>query len=488
MTRSRWFFVLGLSGVAVLAVGLRLWISAHAWFGYDDFYFLEWVQSPRWSWREVFVPSKPHTIAAYRPLGLDAYFYLNFSLFGWNAFGYYASALVLQLAAAAVVFRLALQLEFGTRAASLAALFMACSGPTLTATYAVNEHNYLSAALCYALTLSLFLDYQKTDQRRALLGSSAALLIGVLSNDACITLPALLFAIAFLAAWRSNSAEARLWALVESGRTALRRTWPHLLIGGLFVDFWLCGVPRDTISWNYFYQPDFGLDTFINTFGNLVHVFGGVWRVGLFVAAAALVLWSGAGRMPSGVLPFAWLALGFVPFAVLAFSATRFALVQLPAAALCAAWLAMAVTSRLRSEWQQNVALVAIACALVPWEGALDVVRDPPGRTQREAYLVAKDVLPQQSRACITVVCGTRGLASPADCALFRDEIFGGALFNAIVPERHLEVEFQNALLDVYASSHQALQDCFRFDLRADRSLVPSEEPSASHAVLSQAD
>ena len=491
MTRARLSYLIGLGCIAALAFGLRLWISAHAFFTTDDFYFLELVQSPRWSWREVFLPTHSRFVAAYRPLGLDGYFYWNFALFGWSAFGYYVTAILLQCATAAVVFRIARQLDFEPRSALLAALLTACAGPTLSASYAVNEHNYLCAALFYASSVMWFIDYQAFRRRHTLLLSSAAMLAGTLSNDVCATLPILLFGIAFAGAWgerESVAGEPRWQAAVDCSRSALASTWPHFILAALFVDFLLYGVPRASLNW--FYEPDFGLDAISNTLDNLANVFGG--RLRLLALALALVVvfvfWRGPRLrgVASGALPLSWLLLGFLPFAILAFPATRFALLQLPAAALCVAWLGGAVVRRVRGEWRQSAALLALACLCIPWEGTFALLRSPPGQAQREAYLVAKPVLSGRSLDCVRVLCGGEGQANMSECASFRDTIFGGALFRAMLPQRAVLIEFEDARLNM--GPYYAQMECVRFELQRDLRLVPLAEPAATHATLSHAD
>jgi hypothetical protein len=488
MSRARLGFVVGLGGIAALAFGLRLWISAHAWFSYDDFFFLDLVQSPRFSWREVFLPTHPRLIAAYRPIGLDGYFYWNFALFGWSAFGYYLSALTLQCATSAVVFRIARQLQFEPQSALLAALLAACAGPSVFATYAVNEHNYLCAALCYTLAVTWFIDYRTFRRPYTLILSSMALCVGVLSNDVCATLPILLFGLAFAGDYRERepvAGEPRWQRAVDSTRAALGSTWPHFVLAALFVDFRLCGVPKRQLDW--FYEVDFGLDAIGNTFGNLANVFGGKLRLLVLAALVVFVVWRGRKlRAASGLLSLSWLLLGFLPVAVLALPATRFALLQLPAAALSVAWLGGELSRRIRDDGQKAAALLALACLCIPWEGAIELLRSPPGQLQREAFLVAKKVLPGRSLDCVRVLCAGEGMAKLGDCGTFKEKVFGGALFQALVPQHLVQVEFEDARL--HMDPYYAQMECVRFELRPDLTLVPLAEPAASHATLSQAD
>jgi hypothetical protein len=487
MSRPQLGFVVGLACIAALAFGLRLWISAHAFFSYDDFYFLEMVQSPRWSWREVFVPTHTRFIAAYRPFGLDGYFYWNFALFGWNAFGYYMSAIVLQCATAAVVFRIARQQDFEPRIALLATLLAACAGPSVFATYAVNEHNYLCAALCYALSVTWFLEYQNYRRPHALILSTVAMLVGTLSNDVCATLPILLFGIAFADAWakRERVLGAPRWqAPLDCSRNALASTWPHFMLAALFVDFLLCGVPRTSLNW--FYEADFGLDAIGNTIGNLAYTVGGKPRLLALALLTLFVFWRGRKlRAASGVLAASWLLLGFLPFAVLALPASRFALLQLPAAALCVAWLGSVLDRRIHGESFRNVSLLALACLCIPWEGSFELLRSPPGQLQRAAFVVAKNTLSGRNPDCVRVLCAGEGMANLGECGTFKEKVFGGALFRAVV-QHEMPVEFEDARL--HMDPYYAQMECVRFELRPDLTLVPLAEPAASHATLSQAD
>jgi hypothetical protein len=171
---------------------------------------------------------------------------------------------------------------------------------------------------------------------------------------------------------------------------------------------------------------------------------------------------------------------------VLALPATRFALLQLPAAALCVACVASALIRRLPGENKQNAALLALGCLCIPWEGAVDVMRAPPGRIERQAYLLASQILPQRSGGCVQVLCGAEGLASSADCAQFRERTFSGALFQAVVPTRRLHVEFEDPRLNMSAYYQEPMTDCIRFELRRDQRLVLGTGPVASHAALSR--
>jgi hypothetical protein len=485
MSRTARIFWIGLLGIAALAFGLRISISTNTWFLSDDFYFLHLIQKPGWSWSEVFVPTRVRFVAGYRPLGLDGYFYWNFSLFGFNALGYYASAMAIQCATAAVVFRIVRQFELDPRCASLAALLTACAGPSLTASYAVNEHNYLCAALCYALTITWFLDYLTLRRPRALALSSVALLVGLLSNEVCATATVLLFGIAFAREMRAAAGLGVRDACIASGKRALAVTWPHFMVAALFVDFLIDGVPR-AAALNWFYEVDFGLDTLSNTLGNLRNVFGGQLRLFAIVALTLILSWRARRRFGEpGWFAVSWLIVGLLPFAVLAFPATRFALLQLPAAALCVACLADALIRSIRGEQRQNAALLALACLCIPWEGTINVMKAPPGRLEHQAYLLASQVLPRNESECVQVLCGAEGLASSAECARFRDHTFSGALFRAVVPARPLHVEFEDARLNMGAYYQQPMHDCVRFELRSDQRLVLLTNSAEPHAALS---
>jgi hypothetical protein len=440
-------FNIAAGAIAVFVMGLRLWVAAHEWFIADDFYFLHYLQSDAWSWGEVFLPSQPRMIAAYRPLGLETYYFMSFQLFGWNVLGYYAVGLLIHVATASVAWRIGRQLGFERRLAIGVALLVLASSPGFTAAYMVAVHNYLLAGLFYALSVSWFLRQLCEPKSRWQLLSCSALLIGLLCNDFCATFPA----VALAASIRQHGLAFRRDALLRH----VRALWPPALVTALFLDFRINGVPLRQEGW--FYEVDFGLDMLWNSGGNLAYVAGGPWQLaGLLLALAASAVWLLRGRdappapwraQATRNLSFclAWLGAVLFPFAVLAFPHPRFALAaQVPFVLVLGAALDRLFALPRVPAWLPSGVLVLVLAA-IPWSAVLDHVSHPDAAPHKKSFaLVQKDFATAAAPVEHVEVCyGGAGLADDKTFDRFRWETFGGALVRAAAPQWTIEVAFR---------------------------------------------
>lgn len=460
-------------GATVL--GLRLWIASREWFLADDFYFLDYVQRPDWSWAELFLPTEARLIAAYRPLGLEGYFFAGFQAFEWWAFGYYMLGLATQLSTAALCARIARQLGLSTSAALIAAMVVTCAGPGLTATHAVNVHNYLLAGLCYALGVSLGLDALH-GKRFAQAGTCAALAIGVLCNEMCASLP-LVLAIA-------AACQARVEGLRERLLRAAQAALPTAIVVGLFVDFRASAVPLRQEGW--FYEVDLGIDMLWNAAGNLALVVGGPIAL---AALSALLLGGVIALAKRGILRDAlathgaplwiagsWLAVSILPFSVLAFPHPRFALFALAPFGLLAGTVLDAVLERAaRPSWVVLGALAMIALA-VPWSDAIAHGLYPEGAANRASVAMLRALLQAHRGAPpngFEIAYGGARLADEEQLERFRWETFGGGLVHAVSPGKPLQVAF----VDVSRPNEpptQPCDNCLRLYLRPSLQLTAS--------------
>jgi hypothetical protein len=479
MTRSLRTFCWCVLLVLTLGIGLRLAISAREWFIKDDFFFLAMIQNSHWTFREALLPTRTRLIAAYRPIGLDAYFLLNFALYGWNALGYYVTGLVLQALSAWMLVRMALGYRLDPRVALSAGALVLLAAPSTLASYAVAEHNYICAATCYSVCLTALLAELRRPRLWQRLLSYAVLTLGLLSNEVCATLPA----VALLAAYLQVPGDTRRVRL----RSAAGATWPYFVIAGLYIDFKLSGVPSRQRDW--FYDVDVSSDMLGNLFGNLAHVHGGAGMLVAVAAAAALVVWAtirgklaplGTGAKAAVLVGSAWMLATSLPFAVLALPASRFALLQLPAAVLLWAVILDTAIKALRPQLQ-SYALLAAIVLLTPWPRMLHALDAPRGAAFRRAYEVVARDLPASESSCVTIVCDSPELASRPQCEAFRDGTFGGALWRAVVPERWLDIEFTdettlNASPDQFA--------CLRYYLTPELALT-HEPPRLARARAS---
>jgi len=476
MTRPLRIFGWGALLVVGVGLGLRLAISAREWFISDDFFFLHMIQEPHWSFREALLPTRPRLIAAYRPIGLDAYFLLNYALYGWNALGYYVSALALQGITAFMLARIALGYGLDLRVACTVSALVLLAAPSTLTSYAVAEHNYICAAAAYTTCLAALLAELRRPRVIRRVGAYAALCLGLLSNEVCATF----FAVAWLAAYLQSSADTRWLRL----RASLAVTWPYLVITGLYIDFKSSGVPMRQENW--FYEVDIGSDMLGNLLGNLAHVHGGYLTLSAVGLIAAWWVWGrargtfaplGRGPRAAALVGAAWLLATSLPFAVLALPASRFALLQLPAAALLWGVLLEAALPRVRPAIQ-SYALLAALILFTPWLRMLHALEAPRGEMFRRAHQVISRELPASASLCVTVICDGPALASSRACETFRSGSFGGALWRAVVPDRLLSVQFTPAAALV--DEPEAL-DCLRYYLTPELALT-REPPHLAHA------
>jgi hypothetical protein len=466
-----WALVLALG----LGLGLRLAIAAREWFIADDFFFLAQVQDAHWSFREALLPTRSRTLAVYRPIGLDGYFLLNFALYGWNAFGYYLSALALQALTALALFRIALHYRLDARVAWTLFPLVLLAAPSTLASYAVAEHNYICAALGYSTCLAALIADLTRPRGWLRWSSYVALVFGLLSNEVCTTLP--------WVAWVAAFVELRHQARVARLRRACAITWPYFALTGLFVDFKLSGVPTRQDTW--FYDVDISSDLLGNLLGNLALVHGGNLLLALVAAAAGLLVVRarrgqagtfGHARVAALLVFGAWLLATSLPFSVLAVPASRFALLQLPAAALLWAVLLDFAFTYTSPKLQPALLLLALT-VLVPWPRMLSLLEAPRGTAFRRAYEVLARDLPASDANCVTVVCN----ASRHACADFNHGTRGGALWRAVVPNRTLSVEFSDAT----ALDKRASERCLRYYLTTELALT--REPPAPVGVQARA-
>jgi len=472
-------FLLGAIALAVVIVGLRLAIGAREWFYGDDFFFLTWVREAHWSWRETFIPSSARWIAAYRPLGLDGYYVANFALFGWNAFGYYVTGLLLQALTGYAVFRIARYYGLDLRVALASGLVMLVAKPSSTATYEVANHNYICAAMATALALLWFLDYLRSGRARERWASCSMLAIAVLCNEISAGMPFT----AFVAALFVHSGP-----LPARARKSARDLWPHLAVVVLFLDFRVSGVPTRQLNW--FYDVDVSLDMLSNTRGNLELVMGGKLEFCAAVGLLALVVWSRFASHRRGV-PFdassqlvqlalvgaVWLGIMLLPFAVLALPTARFALALLPPAALLLGAIWEALLPRLRPAFRSPALLLALAL-LAPWRESLEHLNTSRGAAYRDAHEIAVQALRANTKSsCVTVVCNGPGLANGSQCALFRDGAFTTAFWSSVDPHRALAIDYSEGGSEAFLEQVRNVHDCVRFYLQRDLT-VSTEPPS----------
>lgn len=160
----------------------------------------------------------------YRPLSNLANM-VDFSLWGWNPFGFHLTNLLLHVLNVAFVYCLARLLMEGHYAAFVAALLFAVHPIHELSVLWIPGRGDLLCGLFYVLAVILWIRWRSHPRRALVLSSLLVFLFALLSKEMAISLPLLLFVIEFRFQWEERSHHLRQM-LVES----LRRSWPYFIV------------------------------------------------------------------------------------------------------------------------------------------------------------------------------------------------------------------------------------------------------------------
>jgi hypothetical protein len=443
-------FLLLSAAVGCAILGLYLWVISADWFLGDDFAFLAHVQRP-WSWLQVFLPLEHRFWWAYRPIGMDAYFYLCFKLFGWNASGFFGVTLAAHAITGIVLYRLARQLGFDIPAAVSAALLALSRFPSITNVTLACTFHYTAAVLFHLLSLSLFLDYSRSRRLVFQLGACFCFALALLCNELVLNLPCLLL----LASLYLDGFRLSLATITR----ALRACWPYFALAALFLAFRYLVIAE--VERPYLYVLGLDWHVPINSFVHLSILAGSSLSLLVALALMALAglglaparsrrreLWAHIARVWGLCLP--WLLAMLLPLSLIPFAMDRFTMPsQIPAALLfCvpldALWKAHAGRGRI-SRIALQVALPALLLASLPWYQVRVRAAFSRGPYMRALQQTVARAYPEpRPGTVIKILYGGKCRAEAGVAEQYRGDSFGGAAIYSRYPMKRILVLYED--------------------------------------------
>lgn len=223
---------LWLSGILVLEVLLFVWKSGHFFNGDSLFFFSHRIENLSDIWR---IFKGPDHLWQYRPLTYILFSFLLHPVFGRNILGYNLFPLIVHGANTLIVFGILRMLGLADRGAVLGAFFFGVHCVAFYVTYGVEFLPDFSYAFFYLLSVFLFLKFLHNDSRLTALFSLLSFVLSLLCKEAAVTLPAVLFAMAFLRGERGFSLP---WgSILRNLSLSFRRTSAFLLAGAAYLAF-----------------------------------------------------------------------------------------------------------------------------------------------------------------------------------------------------------------------------------------------------------
>lgn len=477
-------FWIAVAIVAFIILGLYIWIASVDWFAQDDFAFLFYVQQP-WSWTRVFFPLENPFWWTYRPLGMDTYFYAAFKLFGWNAQGFFAIAIVTHALTTGMVFRLGRQLGFDIRSAVFAALIAVSRFPSITNLTLACCFHYVAALFFMVLSLSLFLDYRHKSKPVFLLVACVAFLLGLLCNEFVLSLPFLIVLIALYE-------EPVLFSRVALFRIGLR-VLPFFVIAATFAMYRygiIAGSHRPG-----FYQFTVSWYVFLNALNILRFVFASrtAYYLGLSIGVVMIMAVGLAKQKPEQikstllrqhmvVLP--WLFGMSVVLGALPRAQERFAMtLQIPVALLFAIWLdALLVLYRSKFQRVLEIAIVVLLVVSLPWSQVVARAARPMGAWMRDFQQTIVNAYPNlPDGAVISVLYGGCGRADQRIAGEVNVLGYGPGVLRSIYPDRRIDIRYHDIFReeprDIFCST------CRYFELLPSREIKALSPRQAAHMV-----
>jgi hypothetical protein len=443
-------FFIALAGIALLFAGMCLLAASQESFIRDDFAFLAYVQRPHWSWAEVYLPIDDRWWWAYRPLGMQTYFYLCFQFFGLNAFGYFVVAIALHFATGYLGYRLMLRFGFDARIAAVGGLLCISRYPAMRDIFYGSVFHYIAAIFFSLLAMLSFLDYAREGRTSKWIASVFFLFLALLCNEFPVVLPAVLFALAL----HTDGIP------IDAGKVkqALIRSLPHWILVAIFLvyRFEIIAPVAANRAYGQSFDPIFLLTSLAE---QLVLLFADSLALsialGTFALAWALILRSEQGRslatswlMPLSLFCVAWMLAVMLPFAPLMVNHPRFSKpIEIPACILYAGALNVlwVVYSPGRRKLIEGLLLVLVLAAL-PTSLLWDRYHSPVGiHAQKLAGVVGGFDPPIPAHSRVVILYNAPGLASHAGGMKFKRETFGGtAALQAYYNDEMYKLDFHD--------------------------------------------
>lgn len=396
------------AGLALLLVAVFVWLAHGEYFYGDDLVFLRRARMPR-DWLSVFVSFKPRGWWSYRPLSIEVFFSALNATAGLDPFPHPLASVLTHLAAGALVYRIAVQLEVDRRVALVAGLLKVSMYPSLNGElFWISAFQTVLGTFFYLLTVTLFVDFLQEGGRNRRVAASVAMILALLSNELALTLPGPLV---LLAVFHGNGGVAtRL-------RAAIRACAPLVVILGAYLPFrywliWESFLPTPALN-----VPHLGWHVVTNV-RNFVRILTGrstapqLLLLALVAAGRLVAAWrrdGAAGTLARRtLLLWGWLRCAMVPFLGAYFLHHRAAIVlEAPFCLLIASHLdpiARAASTR-RGTRALEVAMAGLLLAPFPYRTIVDQARMPRGQVNRDLLaMLEREPLPLVQGTCVRLV------------------------------------------------------------------------------------
>jgi len=223
-----------LAAILVAEAVLFLWKCNHFFNGDSLFFFSHQVGN--WSdiWR---VFRSPDHLWQYRPLTFVIFSFLLKPLFGTNPLGYNIFPFFVHAANTLLVFGILRRLGLAERAALLGTFFFGAHSTAFYVTYGVAFLPDISYSLFYLLSVFWFVKYLRLERYRTMALSLLFFVLALFCKEAAITLPLVVFTIAFL--WREQGFDRRGESIARTAKYAFVRAFHFLFFGAVYLSFHL---------------------------------------------------------------------------------------------------------------------------------------------------------------------------------------------------------------------------------------------------------
>ena len=431
-------FAAGVGAVVAVFCAACLLVAQREWFVFDDFFFLRYVQEARpWVWLDPRVAMVERVWPFYRPLGMQTFYYVGLQLFGLNAVGFTALALLVDLLTGLLVLRIARWLGFGWPAAAASAVLAATRGPATYVLFEAFSFQYTSAVFFYALGVVCFLEHLRKGGLRYQVAGCVALGLGLFCNEVVLTLPGVLT----LAALITEDRSARTPGGPSSG--SLPSSWSSRAT-------WCSALP----CWPPWRCPPSTTTRSARTSRNLgrlfAYAFGGGPALGLAAVLATGIVWSAyrsettpprsLGRLLEvHLLCVGWMAIVLLPFVALPAVKVRYATaLGAPVSLLLGSYLDL--LGRVYGQRRGRLieaALLGLLVVSLPCTMLMDRARNPAGaEPKRLAEIMSQYTRGQHETTRFILFHGAPGLAKPRQVEIFRRRLYGGKFIQALYPDR----------------------------------------------------
>lgn len=232
MSSSRKFVWLG----AILAAEgiLFLWKCNHFFNGDSLFFFSHQVET----WADIWkVFSGPDHLWQYRPLTFIIFSFLLKPLFGLNPLGYNLFPLLVHAVNTLIIFGIFRALGLAQRAALMGTFFFGIHSTVFYVTYCVAFLPDLSYSFFYLLSVFFFVKHMRDERSPLMALSLLFFLMALFCKETAITLPLVIFTIAFLL----GGQRMRLLQepIADRVRIAFARSFHFLFLGAVYLTFHL---------------------------------------------------------------------------------------------------------------------------------------------------------------------------------------------------------------------------------------------------------